>query len=136
MYKHILLPVSFDHERDGQAAIKVAQSLKAADGDITLLHVVEQIPSFAAGYVPEDVMAEGRERVTRDLDAVAKTVGENVKATVLVGHPGRAILDFAENHNVDCIVMPSHRPGIEDYFLGSTAARIVRHAQCSVHVIR
>jgi universal stress protein F len=25
---------------------------------------------------------------------------------------------------------------LQDYFLGSTAGRVVRHAQCSVHVIR
>jgi universal stress protein F len=33
-------------------------------------------------------------------------------------------------------VIASHRPGIQDYFLGSTASRVVRHANCTVHVMR
>ncbi|MBT8411941.1 MAG: universal stress protein, partial [Octadecabacter sp.] len=44
--------------------------------------------------------------------------------------------DFATDNSIDCIIMASHQPGLEDYFLGSTAARVVRHAKCSVHVIR
>ena len=46
------------------------------------------------------------------------------------------ILEWAESNKVDCIIINSHKPGLQDYFLGSTAARVVRHAQCSVHVIR
>ena len=60
----------------------------------------------------------------------------NAEARVVMGHAGRTIVEFAKEHEVDLIVMNSHRPGIGDYFLGSTAARVVRHAQCSVHVIR
>ncbi len=52
------------------------------------------------------------------------------------GHPGRFIVDYAKEHGIDCIITASHRPGIEDYFLGSTAARVVRHAQCAMHAIR
>ena len=37
---------------------------------------------------------------------------------------------------VDLIIVASHRPGLQDYFLGSTAAKVVRHAKCSVLVIR
>ena len=33
-------------------------------------------------------------------------------------------------------MIASHKPGFSDYFIGSTAARIVRHAQCSVLVTR
>jgi len=39
-------------------------------------------------------------------------------------------------HAVDLIVIASHRPGLKDYFLGSTAGRVVRHSPCAVHVIR
>ncbi len=39
-------------------------------------------------------------------------------------------------HAVDCIVIGSHKPGLSDYLLGSTAARVVRHAPCAVHVYR
>ena len=34
------------------------------------------------------------------------------------------------------IVIASHDPGLADYLLGSTAGRVVRHAHCSVLVVR
>jgi nucleotide-binding universal stress UspA family protein len=55
---------------------------------------------------------------------------------MLKGHIGRTIADYAAEAAVDCIVIGSHRPGLTDYFLGSTAARVVRHAPCAVHVLR
>ena len=47
-----------------------------------------------------------------------------------------SIIDFATSSGIDCIVIGSHRPGLSDYFLGSTASRVVRHAPCAVHVFR
>ena len=55
---------------------------------------------------------------------------------VIVGHSANGILDYAEKNEIDCIIVASHRPGYQDYFLGSTAARVVRHATCAVHVLR
>ena len=61
---------------------------------------------------------------------------DDVDIAVVSGHAGRTILDFAGEQGIDCIVMNSHRPDLTDYFLGSTAARVVRHARCAVHVLR
>ncbi len=46
------------------------------------------------------------------------------------------ILSAARKIEVDLIVMASHRPALEDYLLGPNAARVVRHADCSVLVVR
>lgn len=69
---------------------------------------------------------------------IAKRIGEekDVKAAVISGHAGRAITDYAEEVGADCIIVGSHKPGLQDFFLGSTAARIIRYARCSVHVLR
>ncbi|MEO0359386.1 MAG: universal stress protein, partial [Pseudomonadota bacterium] len=49
---------------------------------------------------------------------------------------GRTITDWARDKGADLIVIASHRPTMSDIFLGSTAAWVVRHADCPVHVIR
>ena len=49
---------------------------------------------------------------------------------------GRAITEHAKENAIDCIVVASHRPGLQDIFIGSTADWVVRHAPCSVHVVR
>jgi len=46
------------------------------------------------------------------------------------------VLEEAEACKADLIVMGSHRPAMATYLLGSNAARIVRHAPCSVMVLR
>jgi nucleotide-binding universal stress UspA family protein len=56
----------------------------------------------------------------------------------IVGHGTiyREILVRAERTKCDLIVMASHRPELQDYLLGPNAARVVRHAKCSVMVVR
>jgi hypothetical protein len=46
------------------------------------------------------------------------------------------VLKAADKLGVDVIVLSAHRPAFKDYFLGSNAARIVRHAKQSVYVVR
>jgi nucleotide-binding universal stress UspA family protein len=46
------------------------------------------------------------------------------------------ILSVAREQQVDLIVMASHRPEMKDYLIGTNAARVVRHAACSVLVVR
>ncbi|WP_194097969.1 universal stress protein [Marivivens aquimaris] len=135
MYKHILVPIAFDHAYDGFDPVEVAKRLAAPDAQITLIHVIEEIPSYALSYMPMDMMAETREAIRKELGARAAST-PNCQAYVIDGHAGRSILDWAEEHGVDLIVMASHHPGLGDYLLGSTAARVVRHAQCAVHVMR
>ena len=60
----------------------------------------------------------------------------NARVVVIDGPTGRSITNWADETGVDCIVIPSHRPVMSDILLGSTAAWVVRHAHCAVHVIR
>jgi nucleotide-binding universal stress UspA family protein len=46
------------------------------------------------------------------------------------------VLAEAKKIGADLIVVGSHRPGMATYLLGSNASTIVRHAECSVLVIR
>lgn len=46
------------------------------------------------------------------------------------------ILDAASEVDADLIVMASHRPEMKDYLIGANAATVVRHAKCSVLVVR
>ena len=134
MYKNILVPVALDHERDVKAALAVARCLAGEGAKITALTVIENVPSYIMAELPEGQIDRNREAA---MEALKGEVGDTeVNAVAVSGHSARSILDYAEGHGVDCIVIASHRPGIEDYFLGSTAARVVRHAPCAVHVVR
>ncbi|SHJ32196.1 Nucleotide-binding universal stress protein, UspA family [Shimia gijangensis] len=135
MYKHILLPVSFEDHRNTAAAVSIARKLKGDGGKVTMLHVMEQIPSYVVNYVPEGFHEKAKEAIVQSLADLAGDM-ENVEGVVVDGHSGRTILDWAASNQVDLIVIASHRPGMADYLLGSTAAQVVRHAKCAVHVVR
>ena len=133
MYKNILVPVAIDHGATTQEAMRVARQLVAPDGRITALTVLEAIPSFVMAELPEGQAERNRDAA---LSALKGEAGEGVDCVVTSGHAGRTIVEFADERGVDCIVIASHQPGLQDYFLGSTAARVVRHAHCAVHVVR
>ena len=135
MYKNILVPISFDDDAKTQAASAVARKLADADARITLLHVMEHIPGYAISYVPPDYLKQSRAAIQGELDDLAAKLS-HATGVVVEGHSGRTILDWAEENGVDCIVIASHRPGMQDLLLGSTAAKVVRHAACAVHVLR
>jgi nucleotide-binding universal stress UspA family protein len=134
MYKNILVPVALDHERDVAAALGVARKLVAPGGTVTALTVVEAMPAYVLAQMPDGQAERNLAVAAEQLEGLIGT-GE-VRAMAVAGHPARSILDHAAAHGVDCIVIASHRPGLQDYFLGSTAARVVRHAPCAVHVVR
>ncbi len=135
MYKHILVTVAIDAMNNSEQSLKAAKLLAGTDGRVTLLHVREEIPGYASPYIPEGFDAEQKELVHKHLEALADQL-EGANAVVVTGHAGRSIIDWADDNKVDCIIVASHRPGLQDYFLGSTAARVVRHAQCAVHILR
>ncbi len=134
MYKTILLPLALDQGHD-QRSMEIDRRLKAEDGKIIAVHVIDEIPGFAKYYLSsnkeEEINAAAKE-------AIEERIGEaqDAEAVVLTGHPGRTVTDYAEEIGADCIIVGPHKPEIADFLLGSTAARIVRHAPCSVHVLR
>lgn len=135
MYKDILVPISVVNAADAARALQVAEKLRTHDGTITVMHVIERIPEHVRFSLPSSHFGETKENVRVQLENLVGSMA-NVRIDVIDGHSGRAILDHAKKNKADCIVVGSHRPGLEDYFLGSTAAHVVRHAICSVHVVR
>ena len=135
MYNNILVPIALDHRPNTGVALEVAHSLLSKGGKITAIHAVEPIPGYVANSLPASLIKEGAESAKREL--VSEVGGDkDVKVALAHGSAGVAITSYADEHDVDLIVLASHQPGLQDYFLGSTAGRVVRHAHCAVHVVR
>lgn len=135
MYKNILVPVAFDADHDPSSALAAAKVLADQGAKVTLIHVLDAVPAYVAAQVPKEVRVEARDKIKHDLKSKA-TNFPNAEIVVIDGHAGTSIVEYADDHEIDLIVVASHRPGLQDYFLGSTAARVVRHANCAVHVTR
>ncbi|WP_420412161.1 universal stress protein [Roseibium sp.] len=135
MYSHILIPVALDHETLIAQKMEVARHLLSDDGKITLLTVLENIPGFVSEFVDLDIDNHLTQKVEAKLGQAAGD-DDQIGCKVVTGKPGVQIALYAEDNGVDLIVVGSHHPSAQDYFLGSTASRVVRRAGCSVFVVR
>jgi len=135
MYNTILIPVDFSHEEQSMRSLDRAKKLMG-EGGIILLHVLEDIPDYIMSQLPQDINLGKISNARHGLEQLAKSAGVEARIEVRKGGSYGAILESAEENKVDLIIINSHRPGFQDYLLGSTAAKVVRHAKCAVLVER
>jgi len=136
MYKSILVPIDLAHPETAKPMFDEAKALLAESGILTVVHVVPDIPNYVTAEMPDGFVAETTNKASTTLKQLIADVGVTTNVEILKGQAPRAILEAAEKAGSDLILVSSHRPGLSDYFLGSTAARVVRHAKCSVLVMR
>ena len=141
MFKHILLPVDLDQESSWTKALPVALELCREEG--ADLHVLTVVPDFGMSivgqYFPEGYEKEVAAEVLAGLHAfVEANVPDDIAVQHIVGEGTvyQVVLRIAGEIGADLIVVAAQRPELKDYLLGPNAARIVRHANCSVMVVR
>jgi nucleotide-binding universal stress UspA family protein len=135
MYNNIVVALSLEHGIS-DLALSAARALVSEGGKITAVHVHEPPNSSVLAFLEEDAVEKSHQKAAARLADRVK--GEADVTAVLLDSPsaGRAITEYANKFQADCVVIASHQPGLKDFFLGSTAARVVRHAHCAVHVLR
>lgn len=135
-YSNILVPVLPGYGPEAQRAVDVARSLLAEGGRITVISVVEELPLYFAidMAIVEPIVQDRHQQTTAQI--TEDFAADDVEVLIRSGHPARTIIDRAEEADHDCIVVAASQPGWQTYLLGSTASGVVRHAKCSVHVLR
>ncbi len=136
MYKKIIVAVDIGHGDLGRALLGKAVQLLDKGGEVRLLHVLEEIPAYVAAEMPSDLKGRREAEARMELKSLAQSVDAKAEFEVRTGAASGQILQCAEDNEADLIMIASHRPGLSDYFIGSTAARVVRHAQTSVLISR
>ena len=140
MFKNFLVAVDLEHDTHNDALLRVASDIANAQGaKAHLLHVIGAAPAVVSQFLPESYEKMASEKIEKDLAALAAKIdlAEGAAAiSVRFGDVYQEILAHAANIGADLIIVASHKPNVSDYLLGTTAARIVRHAACSVFVVR
>ena len=155
MYKHILLPVDLEAEESWAHALPEALSIASLSGaELTVMSVVPELSTIvaqAAKFAPF-TDASPKSWAERLLEVVREKLKAFVAEHVPAGQPAttvvrsgsiyKEILGVAKARRCDLIIVGSHRivgsprPELQDYLMGPNAAKVVRHANCSVLVIR
>lgn len=136
MYKNILIPIDVAHSEKAEEMITTAEKLSDSDTTLILLTVVYNLPA----YTPVDLTSDYFEISKTEAKVALSKISENTElktsVEIQVGDAHNNILETAKSKEADLIIIGSHKPGFSDYLLGSTASRVVRHAQCPVMVLR
>jgi nucleotide-binding universal stress UspA family protein len=78
------------------------------------------------------------EHGNKELQATAERIPAELRGELLtrLGQPADVLVELAEELDADVVVIGSHGYGGIDRVLGTTAAKVVNRAPCSVYVVR
>lgn len=134
--------VAYDGSHPARKALKRAFD-DYADEEIILLRVIEAADGSTGAGISlareklKEMEAETDEELMGDVDDLVDTTDVEYRTETVVGQPAREIVAFAEEEDVDQIVVGSHgRSGVSRVLLGSVAEKVVRRAPMPVTVVR
>lgn len=136
MYKRIVVPIDLSQSDQGKAMVELAKKVSDPSAKIFLINVIEELPSYIVSELPSGIREKSVEDARTALEGIAKEAGLKNQVFVRTGAVSTEIIGLADEQRADLIIIASHRPGLQDYLLGSTAARVVRHSKHSVLVMR
>ena len=143
MSNRILCAVDVDGPQQDRAVLEVAGKLARLDN--AKLDIVSVVPDFGnsmvGSYFEEGHHGKLVAGVKDKLKSLCASVlgdalDDDARHIVATGSVYQEILNAAEMAGSDLIVIGAYDPDLKDFLLGSNASRIVRHAKCSVHVVR
>lgn len=150
MSEKILVPIDLDHQSSWTHTLPLAFE-KAAQRDNAEITVMTVVPDIITGidwryairgsmhgsedYDMHQMLADAEQRV-REIVKEHAPAGTSVQTIARHGTIYEEILNVAEEIGATEIIMAAHRPSLKDYLIGPNTDRVVRHAQCSVQVIR
>ncbi|MDN8598716.1 universal stress protein UspF [Citrobacter enshiensis] len=144
MSRMILVPIDIsDSELTQRVIAHVEAEAKIDDAQVHFLTVIPSLPYYASlglAYSAElpamdDLKAEAKSQL-EDITRKFTIPRDRVHLHVTEGSPKDKILEMAKKLPAEMVIISSHRPDITTYLLGSNAAAVVRHAECSVLVVR
>jgi len=139
-FQRVLVPIDFSEITD--TLVRYGTELTAPEGTTILVHVLEPLPMHVESAFGTFVNTEGLLRIRENArkmlaDLVGRHPGRRIVPELLEGKPASEILDAARRHGADLVVVGTHGSGgLEHFFVGSVAARIVRKARCPVLTVR
>jgi nucleotide-binding universal stress UspA family protein len=140
MFRRLL--VAYDGSAGAKRALETAVELARRDeAALFALAISPHLPRGAAtiGEVEEERIHGELENtwLLAEASEVGARSGVLIETELRLGHPAQQIVQAAQEHHVDLIVVGhSGHSGVWGVFLGTTAEKVSRHAPCSVLIVR
>ncbi len=136
MYKNILVAVNeskFDQDAIDTAAKFAVQS----GGTVTLLKVLELIPLFQSDKADEfKLMKEKNDKYLQPLKQQLLDKGVSASALTKTGSSSLVICKYAEENNIDLIVMPIAALDKKNVFIDALDEGVLKHSSVPILFVR
>ncbi|WP_163271074.1 universal stress protein [Chelativorans alearense] len=130
-----VLGTAVDQARNSNARLTVMTVVPDLMTGLDYRYAIRGETGGSADYDIKEIVSEALGRLNQVVSD-ATPEGMSVDTIARHGTVYEQILQVAEEIGADQIVIGAHRPQISDYLLGPNTARVVRHAKCSVNVVR
>ncbi len=125
------LLVAVDGSEPSMAALEHALDV-FPDAELTVVHAIDELEAHYGGE-----SADAEPDFFGTVEEIAQEHGADVETRVLSGTPADAIVEFAEDEDVDGIVVGSEgRSGVSRMLLGSVAETVARRSPVPVTIVR
>lgn len=133
--------VGLDGSPMSREALLVGLDVADPHATVIVASVEESLPQYAAlrAEVDEDRLAADAffTRLHQEAAEIARGRGQSIEARIVRGHAAKMLVELAGSEGADLLVIgQSGHSGVWGTFLGTTADKVVRHAPCSVLVVR
>ena len=139
MFDKILLPT--DGSEFSENEVKRATKLLSDDGEIIILSVASKIEANTPFHNKKNVNRMNKEfknEAQKNVDRMARKFDKsvNVRKLVIAGIPSETIVKVADNEDVDLIIIAaSGKSGLQKFFIGSVAERVLKSTEKDVLLI-
>jgi nucleotide-binding universal stress UspA family protein len=124
------------------AAGKGIELARLSGGKVYAVYVVSTNYSsyvgvdFYWGEIYEAFKKDGENAVNK-IKEMGESVGVNVEPILLEGHPADELIRYAEEEEMDIVIMGTiGKTGLDKLLLGSVTGNLVRHSRVPVMVVR
>ncbi len=137
--RKVLLPVDFSGRCVGAARYLHALAARF-NTQVTLLHVLPP-PHYefssieVGGALLDELFTNRMEQMRKELDTYlcAELEGVQTQRVLIEGDPARKIVEYANDQEIDLIMMPTHGYGpFRRFILGSVTAKVLHDADCPI----
>ena len=145
----ILVPIDLEHQSSWKKALPTAvDQARVLGGQVWVMTVVPHmiggldwryaIRGEEHGSLDYDIKDLTKQAEGRLKELALQHMSKDQLGGVIAKHGTiyEEVVQTAEDLGVDLIVMAAHRPSLKDYLIGPNTARVARHANCSVQIVR
>ncbi len=130
--------VALDGSPRAEMVLRMASALASKQGaELTLFRAVAlptELPPGALVQAPDRLAQDLEQNARVALETLAAKLGVRASIQVVIGQPWHAICEAAQGF--DMVIIGSHGYGAWDRLLGTTAAKVVDHVNCSILVVK